>query len=202
MDRYKELREEVVRYSKLMYDEKLVAATSGNISARLPDRKDAFAITPSSENYPTMTADRIVIMTLDGEILQCPEGARPSSEWRLHAELYRAKENVNAIVHTHSPYASAFAVIREPIPVVLVGMNPILGGAIPLSEYAPAGSLQVGLNAARDIGDKGGLLMENHGAVAVAGTLERAYLRATCIEDSAKIYHLARCVGKPVTIES
>ena len=113
-----------------MYDEKLVAATSGNISARLPDRKDAFAITPSSESYPTMTADRIVIMTLDGEILQCPEGARPSSEWRLHAELYMAKENVNAIVHTHSPYASAFAVIRESIPVVLVGMNPILGGAI------------------------------------------------------------------------
>ncbi|NCC65962.1 MAG: class II aldolase/adducin family protein, partial [Spirochaetia bacterium] len=86
---YQAIRQDIVTYAQRMYDEKLVSATSGNISVRLPDRSDAFAITPGSESYQAMTAERIVIMTIDGDILECPEGARPSSEWRLHAELYR-----------------------------------------------------------------------------------------------------------------
>jgi len=194
---YKNIREDIVNYSKLMYNDRLVSATSGNISIRLPDRTDAFAITPSSENYLTMTADRIVIMTIDGEILECPEGAKPSSEWKLHAELYRARKDVNSVVHTHSPYATAFAVIHESIPMILIEMQPWLGGEIGLSEYAPAGTLQLGINVARDIGDKNCCLMENHGAVAVAPNLNLAYVRASYVEDAAKIYHMAKCVGKP-----
>lgn len=197
---YFEIRESIVKYSQLMYNEHLVSATSGNISIRLPDRADAFAITPSSESYLTMTSERIVIMTIDGEILQCPDGARPSSEWRLHAELYRAKPEVKAIVHTHSPYATSFAVVREGIPLILIEMQPWLGGDVPLAEYAPTGSLQLGLNAARDIKDRGGCLLANHGVVAVADNLDLAYVRATYIEDAAKIYHMARCIGKPVEI--
>jgi len=194
------IREDIVRYSVMMYNDKLVSATSGNLSIRLPDRSDAFAITPSSENYLTMGPERIVVMTLDGEILSCPPDARPSSEWRLHAELYRAKKDVNAIVHTHSPYATSFAVIREGIPLILIEMQPWLGGPVPLAEYAPTGSLQLGLNAARDIGDRGGCLLANHGVVAVGPDMDTAYVRASYVEDAAKIYHMARCVGKPVEI--
>jgi len=194
------IREDIVRYSVMMYNDKLVSATSGNLSIRLPDRSDAFAITPSSENYLTMGPERIVVMTLDGEILSCPPDARPSSEWRLHAELYRAKKDVNAIVHTHSPYATSFAVIREGIPLILIEMQPWLGGSVPLAEYAPTGSLQLGLNAARDIGDRGGCLLANHGVVAVGPDMDTAYVRASYVEDAAKIYHMARCVGKPVEI--
>ncbi len=197
---YQSIRKAIVQYSKTMYNEHLVSATSGNISMRLPDRADAFAITPSSESYLSMTEDRIVIMTIDGEILQCPKDAKPSSEWRLHAELYRAKPEVKAIVHTHSPYATSFAVIQEGIPLILIEMQPWLGGDVPLAEYAPTGSLQLGLNAARDIGERGGCLLANHGVVAVGDTLDLAYVRATYIEDAAKIYHMARCVGKPVEI--
>ncbi len=198
---YRSIREDIVSYSRLMYNEHLVSATSGNISVRLPDRPDAFAITPSSESYLSMEADRIVIMTVDGQVLQCPKDGKPSSEWRLHAELYRAKPQVKAIVHTHSPYATSFAVLRETIPLILIEMEPWLGGPIPLAEYAPTGSLQLGLNVARDIGDAGGCLMANHGAVAVGDTLNLAYVRASYVEDAAKIYHMARCVGKPVEIE-
>ena len=106
-ERYDEIRKSIVEYSQLMYNERLVSATSGNISMRLPDNPNAFAITPSSENYAKMTPDRIVIMTIDGELLQCPADAKPSSEWHLHAELYRSKKDVNAVVHTHSPYATS-----------------------------------------------------------------------------------------------
>lgn len=200
MENYKKIREDIVEYARLMYDEKLVSATSGNISIRLPDNKNAFAITPSSENYARMTPDRIVIMTIEGELLYCPENGRPSSEWKMHAALYKNKSDVDAIVHTHSPYATAFAVDRETIPMILIEMKPWLGGEIPLSEYAPAGSAELGVNVSRDIGDKGGCLLANHGVVAVAKNIELAYVRASYIEDAAKIYHMARAVGKPVII--
>ncbi len=183
-----------------MYDEGLVAATSGNISVRLEDRPDCFAITPSSESYLTMTPDRIVVMKTDGTVLQCPPDGKPSSEWRLHAELYKAKADVMAVVHTHSRYATAFAVVRKGIPLILIEMQPWLGGDVPVSEYAPTGSRQLGINAARDLGDRGGCLLANHGVVSVGKSLEQAYVRACYIEDAAKIYHAALSVGEPVVI--
>ena len=197
---YQTIRQEIVDYAKRMYDEKLVSATSGNISVRLPDRADAFAITPGSESYLRMTAERIVIMTIDGELLSCPEGARPSSEWRLHAELYRRKEQVTAVVHTHSPYATAFASIREEIPLVLAEMQPWLGGSIEVAPYAALGTVEVAQNSANTIGTKGACLMANHGVVAVANSLDLAYVRACYVEDAAKIIHLARCIGTPCEI--
>ena len=124
---YERIRKRIVECSQRMYAEHLVSATSGNISIRIPGREDMFAITPSSESYDTMTAERIVIMTLDGQVIQGPDDGKPSSEWRLHAEIYRAKPSVGAIVHTHSPYATAFAVIRESIPLILIEMQPWLG---------------------------------------------------------------------------
>ncbi len=201
MNNYNEIRNEIVNYSRQMYDEHLVSATSGNISIRLPDNKNAFAITPSSENYARMTPDRIVIMTVDGEILSCPEDGKPSSEWKMHAALYKNKSEVNAIVHTHSPYATAFAVNRETIPMILIEMKPWLGGDIPLAEYAPTGSAELGVNVARDIGSKGGCLLANHGVVAVASNLDLAYVRASYVEDAAKIYHMAKTVGTPYVIQ-
>lgn len=197
---YFELRKKIVDYSRLMYNERLVSATSGNISLRLPDREDAILITPSSESYATMTEERIVIISLDGDVLYAPEGARPSSEWRLHSELYKANKETKAVIHTHSPYATAFAVLHETIPLILIEMKPWLGGEIPLSDYAPAGTEEVGQLVVKAIENKKGCLMANHGVVAIADTLELAYTRASYIEDAAKIYHMAREVGKPYII--
>ncbi len=197
---YQSIRKEITEYARLMYTEHLVSATSGNISVRLPDREDAFAITPSSESYMSMTEDRIVVMTLDGEILEAAEGAKPSSEWRLHAELYRTKKEVNSVVHTHSPYATAFAAVRKPIPLILIEMKVWLNGEVPVAEYAPNGSLEVAQNTAKAIGDKGACLMANHGAVAVGENLKKAYIRAAYTEDAAKICLLAMSAGDPVEI--
>lgn len=194
---YQELRQSIVAYAKRMYDEKLVSATSGNISIRVPDRCDAFAITPSSESYPTMTADRIVLMTIDGQVLDCPPYARPSSEWRLHAQMYRKLETVHAVVHTHSPYATAFAALRRKIPLVLAEMQPWLGGSVEVAPYAPLGTDEVALYAAETIGNKGACLLANHGVVTVADTLDLAYTRACYVEDTAKIILLARTIGEP-----
>lgn len=195
--KYLQLRKEIIKYSKKMYNEHLVSATSGNISIRCPDDEDMFLITPSSEDYLTLKPDRIVLMKTDGTVLYCPKGGKPSSEWQLHSELYKSNKNTKAIVHTHSPYATSFAVLHEVIPLILIEMKPWLGGEIPLSKYAPAGTKEVGINTSRDIGDKYACLMENHGVVAIADSLSLAYERASYTEDAAKIYHMARSVGKP-----
>ena len=201
MCNYMKIKKEIIFYARRMYNEHLVTATSGNISIRLPDDDNAFIITPSSEEYLLLTEDRLVCMTVNGQILSCPENGKPSSEWRLHAEIYKSNKLIKSIVHTHSPYATSFAVIHESIPLILVEMIPWLGGSIRVSKYAPAGTTELGLNVANEIKNSGGILMENHGVVAVADSMKLAYTRASYIEDAAKIYYMAKCIGKPYVIE-
>ena len=150
-------------------------------------------ITPGSYPYEIMTPEDAMVIDLDGNIL---EGVhKPSSEWRMHAAVYRSNETVNAIVHTHSPYATAFAINNMSIPVVLYEIAFFLGGDIPCAEGALPGTDAVGENCVKVLKDRYGCLMGSHGALAVGDTLDRAYTRAVYIEDAAKAYSLALTHG-------
>ena len=190
-------KERVVRTALKIYNEKLVTGTSGNVSEF--DRESALMfITPSGTDYTLMKADDIVVMELDGTIR---EGSlKPSSEWRLHAELYRELITVNAVIHTHSPRASAFAVLHEGIPIVLTEMIQFLGGDIPVAEYAMPGTAEVGLNAVKTIGKRRSCLLANHGVVVVGKNLEETCLGAFYVEDAATVYHFSKQVGTPKPI--
>lgn len=140
----------------------------------------------------------IVVIDLDGNVI---EGChRPSSEWKMHAEIYRHLPHVGAIVHTHSPYATSFAVTHQEIPVILIEMIPFLKGSIEVSPYATQGSAEVGLNAVPILERKNACLMANHGVVAVGATMAEAYINSVYVEDTAKIYHMALSVGTPIEI--
>ena len=198
---FSEQAERITAYAKRMYEEKLVSATSGNLSERIPGTADLFAVTPSSEDYTTMTLERIVVMKTDGTLVWCPEGAKPSSEWRLHAAVYRDRPDISAVVHTHSPYATAFATVNKAIPPVLAEMGPWLGGGIPVAAYGPLATWELADNTVAALGEKGvACLMANHGAVAVAADMKTAYARAAYIEDAARIIALAKMLGEPVRI--
>lgn len=189
---YHTIKNRIVTLSREAYDEKLVAGTSGNLSEY--DREtNAMVITPSDIHFHDLTEDQIVVMSLDGTIL---EGARkPSSEWQMHAEIYKQMNHVTAVIHTHSPRATSFAVIHESIPVILVEMMPFLGGDIPLAELALPGTPAVGTAAVKALKNRNSCLLANHGALAVGSDLRQAYLRAVYVEDAAKIYHFARQIG-------
>ena len=102
-----EMKQAVCAWSKQCYAEKLFAGTSGNLSVY--DReKGLMVITPTSRPYETIQPEDMTVLTLDGQILEGPY--RPSSEWRMHAAVYESKPEISAIIHTHSPYATAFAV--------------------------------------------------------------------------------------------
>ena len=192
------MKEDVVRIARKAFDEKLMAGTSGNMSV-FSRETGLMAITPSSYDYGIMEEKDIVVMDLDGNIV---EGwLKPSSEWKMHAEIYRNIEHVNAVVHTHSPYATSFAVLQKEIPVILVEMLPFLKGSLEVSPYARQGSAEVGLNAVPILKRKNACLMANHGVAAVGGNIDQAYLASVYAEDVARIYHTALTVGTPIELK-
>lgn len=191
----KEMKQEVCDYSRQSYNEKLFAGTSGNLS--LFDG-ETMVITPTCVAYETMTPDDLVVMRLDGTVL---EGKyKPSSEWRMHAAVYEAKPEVRAIVHSHSPYATAFAVNNKNIPTILIEMVPFLGGDVPLAKFAVPGTKEVGLEALKVLNERTACLLANHGVLAVGDTLEKSHIRAIYVEDAAKICSIAMSNGEIVTI--
>ena len=194
-----ETKASLVKQAQQAFMDKMFAATSGNLS--IYDREAGrMYITPGSFPYMEMTPEDVMVIDLDGNILEGPH--KPSSEWRLHAAVYRAKEDVNAVVHTHSPYATAFSINNLPIPVVLYEIVYFLGGDIPCAEGAIPGTDAVGENCVKVLNERYGCLMGNHGALAYGDTLERAYTRAVYIEDAAKAYSLALTHGPVKVIES
>ncbi len=191
------IQSQLVQTAQRAYREKMFAATSGNLSVF--DRESGkIYITPGSFPYEKMTPEDIMAIDLDGNILEGNHS--PSSEWRMHAAIYRADKRVNAIVHTHSPYATAFAINHMRIPAVLYEMVFFLGGDIPVAEGAIPGTPEVGENCLPVLKERNGCLMANHGALAVGDTLDRAYTRAVYIEDAAKAYSIALTHGKTYEI--
>jgi len=192
-----DLKQEVLAYAKKAYQQALMAGTSGNLSVLSEDGK--LVITPGGIDYMTMTAEDVMVIDLDGNVLEGPH--RPSSEWPMHAEIYKHRPDVRSIVHTHSPYATAFSVLNEPIPLVLVEMVYFLLDEVPTAPIALQGSADVGLGIVQTIGDKGvACLMQNHGAVTLGGNLSEAFIRTEYLEEAAKIYHMARTIGTPTRI--
>ena len=188
-----DLRRLLVETARQAYAEGLFSGTSGNLSVRAGE---TMLITPTSVRYELLTPEDIVQMSLDGAAVR----GNPSSEWRMHTEIYKKRPDIRAIVHTHSPCATAFAAARRPIPACLIEMRYFLGGEVPCAPYAPPGTAELGLVCAEALGDRGGCLMANHGALAVGRDLPEALLRAEYLEDSAKIALLSMRLGGPVPL--
>ena len=190
---WEETKKILLNMTRRSYEEALFAGTSGNLSVY--DReKETMIITPSSIPYETMKEEDLVLMKLSGEIIEGRH--RPSSEWRMHAAVYKEREDVVAVVHTHSPYATSFAVNREPIPIILIEMIPFLGGDMLVADFAMPGTEDVGREALKVLKGRNACLMSNHGVLAVGENLEQAHIRAIYAEDAAKIYSLAKSNGQ------
>lgn len=187
----------VLDKAKQSYAEGLFAGTSGNLSLRDP-KTGCIAITPSSVPYPGMTVEDIVVIDEDGHVQQGRH--QPSSEWRMHTGLYKLRPDIHAIVHTHSPFATAFAVVHQPIPVTLIEMVMFLYGDVPVAAYHPPGSAGLADSAAAVLHNRTACLMANHGVLAVGQTLDRAHIRAVYVEDAAKITHAAVQLGNLVVM--
>lgn len=197
MTPYLDLREQVAQFALRMHDCGLVVGTSGNVSARVAG-EDLFVITPSSMPYPQIRAEDVVVMNMEGDVLS--EGRAPSFEANLHRNIYLARPDVGSIFHTHSPYASALAVLRKPLPAALEELVVFFGGPVEVSEYAPGGSEEVVRNACKALGDRAAFLLANHGPVCVGRDLETGLKIAQLLEQVAQIYVIAMTAGTPTVL--
>lgn len=190
-----DLRQELVWAGLEMVRRGLTVHTAGNISVRTEDGA-GFYIKPSSLPYPDIRPEDLVTVNWEGDPV-C--GARlPSIECHLHRLIYLARPDATAIVHTHSQYATTLASshLRCGIPAALGEVTYYLGGPIPLAEYAPPGSMALAQNAVRCLGARNkGILLKNHGALAVGQSLPQALDFAEIIEKAAESFILVQLLG-------
>ena len=182
------LKEQILETSIYSYNQGLFAGTSGNLSAFDKESK-LVVITPTSIRYDKMKADDIVVIDLEGKLVDGKH--EPSSEWQMHCEIYKSRNDVFSVFHTHSPYATAFAVNRRPIPLILIEMVPFLGGEVPVAKFALPGTKEMGIEALKVLDRKFGCLLSNHGVLTIGKTVDESHIRAEYVEDAAKIFHYA-----------
>lgn len=192
MKLYEDVKKEILDVCLQMVKNDLVIGSSGNVSVRVEDH---VVITPSSVHYTEMTFEDMVVLDLNSKVL---EGHRnPSVEHQMHIELYNTRADIGAVVHTHSIYASAMAVLNESLPPIIDETVPKIGSHIRVSDYAMPGTKQLGTNVRIAIEERSAALIANHGAVCIAKTLKEALFLSLLLERTCKIYMLAKQVGVP-----
>ncbi len=172
----------------------LVTWTSGNVSARDP-QTGYIIIKPSGVRYEELRPEQMVILDLDGRIIE--GDLKPSSDTSSHLYIYRHRPDVRGIVHTHSPYATAFAALGRPIPVYLTAMADEFGGPIPCGGFALIGGEQIGRVVIESIGESPAVLLKNHGVFTVGPSAEAAVKAAVMVEDVAHTVWIALQMGQP-----
>lgn len=171
----------------------LVEGTSGNVSARVDDAR--VCLTPSSLPYDAMTLDDLVVVGLDGAVL---EGERsPTSEKALHLACYRRHPEIGGVVHSHPVHATMFAVARQPIPAAIEEVAVYIGGDVPVCDYVMTGTDELGEEVAARLADRAAALLANHGMVTVGATPDAALHAALVVERTAHIVWGARLLGTP-----
>lgn len=189
------LQRDVATYARALHDAGWIANHDGNVSARLPDKK-RFVCTPTALSKRVVDAHDTIVVDVEGKVLSGRK--KLFGEWHLHAACYKARPDVNAVLHAHPPYATALGVARRPL-----GLPPLpemivsLGADVPLVDYAapksPAQDLAV-VRALTD-GDADALLLAANGVVTVGVDLEQAFLRMELVEHAAKICAIAATLG-------
>lgn len=197
-DQELKIRERIIELCREMNRNGLNQGTSGNISARLGDR---MILTPSGTPYDTMTLDMLVSMPLDSDGTVWDGPLKPSTEWRFHRDILRARPDANAVVHAHPIFATAFAIARKDIPACHYMVAVFGGHDVRCGGYARYGTPELSAEALKALEGRTGCLLANHGIITIADSLDKAMWRAVELETLAKHYHYALQIeGGPVIL--
>ena len=170
---------EIVSVCNELYDKGLVSGKAGNVSARFGD---VVAITPTLKSLSKLNEEDIVLVNMDGDVLT---KGKPSSEVNMHLEIYKKRSDVEAIVHTHSPYATGFGFSDKKLKR-LEGFGEIKNPYLAFIEYEKPGSKELAKSAVDGLGDEDVLILKNHGVICVSDNLKEAMLLAVFVEETAK----------------
>jgi L-fuculose-phosphate aldolase len=199
-----ELRQEMVRVGRMMWERGYVAATDGNLSARLS--ADRLLVTPSGASKGFLSADDLVVIRPDGEPARRGtnpgQTERPSSEILMHLEVYDQRPDVQAVVHAHPPLATAFSIAGVTLARCVLPEVVITLGGIPTVDYATPGTTEVPASIRRAIREYDAIILAHHGSLTVGTSLWDAYLRLEKVEHTAQITLAAQQLGQVGTLSS
>ena len=189
-------REEIVKYGKKLVTSNLTKGTGGNLSVF--DRENGYmAITPSGIDFFEITPEDIVILDLDGKIV---EGTRnPSSEWEMHLLQYKTRTDIDAVIHAHTTYATVLAWLHLDLPATHY-MIAVAGKDVKCAKYATYGSHELAVNATESMKDRKAVILANHGILAGANDLLNAFNIIEEIEYCSQIYYMAKSIGEPIIL--
>lgn len=191
-----DIRQDVVDVAQEMERAGLVVGTAGNVSGRLPD--GTVCLTPSSTPYGDITADGLAVVDLEGGHVE--GSGQPSTEKAMHLSCYEAFPEVGGVVHCHPVHGSMFAIAQQPIPAVIEEVIVYVGGEVPVADYATTGTPELAKEVVRHLGERGAVLMANHGLLCVGKSPQDALHTALVVEHTAKIIFGARVLGGEVPL--
>lgn len=184
-----QLRYDVLSTARQMVSDGIAHGAQGNVSARDPET-GLLAITPSAIPYDEMEIGDVAVIKQDGTVVDSKW--KPTSETPMHTLFYRKRGDVGAVVHSHAPYSTVFAIIDEPIPVVLIESASCLGGEVSVAPYHQPGTERLGEIALDTMGKGVAVLLANHGLLSIGANLTQAYDATIAAETTARLVIMAR----------
>ncbi len=200
MGKYDDYKREVLEVSQTLSQQGFFgtrSGTGGNVSVLVDD--DTVVVTPSTKKYAAMTVDDICVVDL--EQVRIEGKSEPSVETPMHIAVYKNRRDVNAVIHTHQPYASVFGVLNEPIPPLFDEVTVAIGNKVEVVPYGLSGSPELLENVVGKLSNRCHCyLLQNHGALCVGGSLEKTISYVEMLEKTAIIYYRALATGKTVNV--
>ena len=199
-------REDIIKFALMLNTTNLSPLRSGNLSIRVIENDvEGFLLTPSGIKYETLKPEDIVFLALDEKydnLKMFNSGLNPSSEWRFHQDVYIKKREAKAIVHAHSPHATAVSTHGKSIPAFHYMVALAGGDDIKCADYATFGTPDLSINIIKALEKRKGCLMSNHGQITIGGTLKQAFELAQEIENICHQYIIALKLGQPKILSS
>jgi L-fuculose-phosphate aldolase len=193
-----QLRQEIIRVTRIVANQGLIRSSDGNLSVRLDE--DRFLMTPSGLYKMSMEPDDPIVVNGDGEVLVGKPGLKPTSEINMHLEAFRQRSDINAVLHAHPPYATALTIAGLPFPTDYLPEVLIALGDVPVAEYGTPGTSALAESMQGYIKDHNAVILSHHGSITVGKTLEGALIALERLEHAAYTYYLAHNLSQPVPL--
>jgi L-fuculose-phosphate aldolase len=192
------LRNELIRINRIVAERGLIRSSDGNISTRL--NGNTLLISPSGVYKSSMRPENLILMNMDGEVIEAETGLVPTSETLMHLEVYRQRPDVNAVIHAHPPFSTALTIAGKPFPVEFIPEVLIALGDVPTAAYATPGTQGMAGSIHELILTHNSLLLSHHGSLSVGNTLEEALIALERMEHAAYTLWISQAFGTPVPL--
>jgi len=193
-----QLRQEMIRVTRIVANHGLIRSSDGNLSVRLDETH--FLMTPSGLYKMSMEPDDPIVVNQEGEVLIGKPGLKPTSEINMHLEAFRQRTDINAVLHAHPPYATALTIAGLPFPTDYLPEVLIALGDVPVAQYGTPGTLALVESIRELIKDHNAVILSHHGSITVGNNLEEALVALERLEHAAYTYYLAYNLSTPIPL--